>query len=102
MKKLIVFCVVMTLTYFLGGCSSDIDSKNIKAANFLCHDQGGVAAIELDPFGTDLYICRDGAQFVVSVNAPDDEKNKIYRITYCENDEKNNVLTEILRKEKKK
>ena len=101
MKKLIVFCVVMTFTYFLGGCSSEIDSKNIKAANFLCHDQGGVAAIELDPLGHDLYICRDGSQYIVELVIEED-KDSAYRISYNEDAQKNAVLTEILRKETKK
>jgi hypothetical protein len=82
-------------TSILSGCNSEISSRHIGAGQFLCFDQGGISDIELDPVGNDLYICKDGSQFVVGYGKMDEE-NYYFIYHNTSQPEANEMLDRIL------
>ena len=99
--KYLLFCLLLM------GCSSNIDSKHIKAGAFLCQDRKGVFSIKLDPIGSDLYICRDGSQLVVNKFIYKDPLEKVspeYRwaVVYSEDKDSNKILDSILKEGEEK
>jgi hypothetical protein len=89
MKKLLaIFSLLLCV-----GCANDIDQKHIKAGQFLCFDQDGVAEIVIDPITADVYVCNDGAQFVVSYNG-----NGEYYIRHNQDEAVNAMLHSILKR----
>lgn len=95
MKKLLAILMLL----FCVGCSNDVDQKSIKAGQFLCFDQDGLAAMEISSIGNDLYVCNDGAQFVVeyvSVSNGDGTSRAVYKIAYNKDEAVNAMLDGIL------
>jgi hypothetical protein len=55
----------------------------------LCFPHDGIKEIEIDPIGSDLYICQDGAQYVVGYTNSD---NGTYFIKHNKSDKKRNEM----------
>lgn len=86
MKYFLLFVLII-----LTGCSNEIESRHVQAGQFLCFDQDGISSIEIDPVGSDLYICKDGAQFVIGYG------NGLYFIRHnTEEKQSNDMLNRIL------
>lgn len=64
----------------------------------LCSEHQDIKEIEIDPVGNDLYICNDGAQYVVGYTNADEGT---YYITHNQTNKKRNEMLDRIMMPKK-